>query len=158
MNNKKHRKDIIENAPRLKLLPQTSRLAKCIIVKVLTIRQSEENKKRREENKQNGKKKPTRDDQAYNDETVYHIRKSTNKITTAIATVENVQDNMEFSLANYQWQPLLTNIIRYQRHDDQENEPMSMLTNIEDFGEETIIGGLRLEQEADKLDFINEEA
>jgi hypothetical protein len=66
------------------------------------------------------------------------IRKSTNKITTAIATVENVQDNMEFSLANYQWQPLLT--------------------NIEDFGEETIIGGLRLEQEADKLDFINEEA
>jgi hypothetical protein len=40
---------------------------------------------------------PTRDDQAYNDETVYHIRKSTNKITTAIATVENVQDNMEFT-------------------------------------------------------------
>ena len=71
------------------------------------------------------KKKPTRDDQAYNDETVYHIRKSTNKITTAIATMENVQDNMEFSLANYQSQPLLTNIVRYQ-----ENEPMIMLTNI----------------------------
>jgi hypothetical protein len=31
MNNKKHRKDIIENALKLKLLPQTSRLAKCII-------------------------------------------------------------------------------------------------------------------------------
>jgi hypothetical protein len=122
MNNKKH---IIENAPKLKLLPQTSRLAKCIIVKDLTVRQREEHKKRREEKKQNGKKKPTRDNQAYNDETVYHIRKSTNKITTAIATVENVQDNMEFSLANYQSQPLLTNIVRYQ-----ENEPMIMLTNI----------------------------
>jgi hypothetical protein len=71
MNNKKH---IIENAPKLKLLPQTSRLAKCIIVKDLTIRQREEHKKRREEKKQNGKKKPTRDNQVYNDETVYHIR------------------------------------------------------------------------------------
>jgi hypothetical protein len=39
MNNKKHRKDIIENAPKLKVLPQTSRLAKCIIAKDLTIRQ-----------------------------------------------------------------------------------------------------------------------
>jgi hypothetical protein len=39
MNNKKHRKDIIENAPKLKLLPQTSRLAKYIIVKDLTIGQ-----------------------------------------------------------------------------------------------------------------------
>jgi hypothetical protein len=116
MNNKKHRKDIIENALKLKLLPQTSRLAKYIIAKDLTIRQREENKKRREEEKQNGKKKPTRDDQAYTDETVYHIRKSTNKITTAIATVENVQDNMVFSLANYQSQPLLTNIVKYQRH------------------------------------------
>jgi hypothetical protein len=100
MNNKKHRKDIIENALKLTLLPQTSRLAKCIIVKDLTIGQREENKKKREEKKQNGKKKPTRDDQAYNDETVYHIRKSTNKITTAIATVENVQDNMEFFPCN----------------------------------------------------------
>jgi hypothetical protein len=63
-----------------------------------------------------------------------------------------------FSLAMYQSQPLLTNIVRYQRHDDQENEPMSMLTNIEDLREETIIGGLSLEQEADKLDIINEEA
>jgi hypothetical protein len=116
MNNKKHRKDIIENALKLKLLPQTSRLAKYIIAKDLTIRQREENKKRWEEEKQNGKKKPTRNDQAYNDETVYHIRKSTNKITTAIATVENVQDNMVFSLANYQSQPLLTNIVKYQRH------------------------------------------
>ena len=116
MNNKKHRKDIIENALKLKLLPQTSRLAKYIIAKDLTIRQREENKKRWEEEKQNGKKKPTRDDQAYTDETVYHIRKSTNKITTAIATVENVQDNMVFSLANYQSQPLLTNIVKYQRH------------------------------------------
>ena len=116
MNNKKHRKDIIENALKLKLLPQTSRLAKYIIAKDLTIRQREENKKRREEEKQNGKKKPTRDNQAYNDETVYRIRKSTNKITTAIATVENVQDNMVFSLANYQSQPLLTNIVKYQRH------------------------------------------
>ena len=71
--------------------------------------------------------------------------------------MENVQDNMEFSLANYQSQPLLTNIVRNQRHDDQENEPIGMLTNIEDLGEETIIGGLRLEQEADKLE-INEEA
>ena len=72
--------------------------------------------------------------------------------------MENVQNNMEFSLANYQSQSLLTNIVRNQRHDDQENEPMGMLTNIEDLGEETIIGGLRLEQEADKLDIINEEA
>jgi hypothetical protein len=52
MNNKKHRKDIIENAPKLTLLPQTSRLAKRIIAKDLTIRQREENKKRREEKKQ----------------------------------------------------------------------------------------------------------
>jgi hypothetical protein len=29
-----------------------------------------------------------------------------------------------------------------------------MLTNTEDLGEETIIGGLSLEQEADKLDII----
>ncbi len=100
MNNKKHRKDIIENTLKLKLLPQTSRLAKCIIAKDLTIRQRGENKKRREEKKQNGKKKPTRYDQAYNDEIVYHIRKSTNKITTAIATVENVEDNMEFFPCN----------------------------------------------------------
>ena len=55
MNNKKTQKDIIENAPKFKLLPQTSRLAKCIIAKELTIRQREENKKRREEKKQNGK-------------------------------------------------------------------------------------------------------
>jgi hypothetical protein len=33
-----------------------------------------------------------------------------------------------------------------------------MLTTIEDLGEETIIGGLSSEQEADKLDIINEEA
>jgi hypothetical protein len=33
-----------------------------------------------------------------------------------------------------------------------------MLTNTEDLGEETIIGGLSLQQEADKLDIINEEA
>jgi hypothetical protein len=59
---------------------------------------------------------------------------------------------------HYQSQPLLTNIVRNQRHDDQENEPMSMLTTIEDLGEETIIGGLSSEQEADKLDIINEEA
>ena len=38
MNNKKHRKDIIENAPKLKLLPQTSRLSKCIIGKGLNYR------------------------------------------------------------------------------------------------------------------------
>ena len=56
MNNKKHRKDIIENAPKLKLLPQTSRLAKCIIAKDLTMR--EEHKKRREEKKQNRKRNP----------------------------------------------------------------------------------------------------
>jgi predicted site-specific integrase-resolvase len=31
MNNKKHRKDIIENAPKLKVLPQTSRLAKALL-------------------------------------------------------------------------------------------------------------------------------
>jgi hypothetical protein len=49
------------------------------------------------------------------------------------------------SLAMYQSQPLLTNIVRYQRHDDQENEPMSMLTNIDDLGKETIIAGLSLE-------------
>jgi hypothetical protein len=58
MNNKKHRKDIIENALKLKLLPQTSRLAKCIMAKDLTIRQREENKKRREEKKQNEKRNP----------------------------------------------------------------------------------------------------
>jgi hypothetical protein len=58
MNNKKHRKDIIENALKLKLLPQTSRLAKCIIVKDLTVRQREEHKKKREEKKQNGKRNP----------------------------------------------------------------------------------------------------
>jgi hypothetical protein len=45
----------------------------------------------------------------------------------------------------YQSQPLLTNIVRYQRHDDQENEPMSMLTNIDDLGKETIRAGLSLE-------------
>ena len=45
----------------------------------------------------------------------------------------------------YQSQPLLTNIVRNQRHDDQENEPMSMLTNIDDLGKETIRAGLSLE-------------
>ena len=58
MNNKKHTKHIIENALKLKLLPQTSRLAKCIIVKDLTVRQREEHKKKREEKKQNGKRNP----------------------------------------------------------------------------------------------------
>ena len=58
MNNKKHKKHIIENALKLKLLPQTSRLAKCIIVKDLTVRQREEHKKKREEKKQNGKRNP----------------------------------------------------------------------------------------------------
>lgn len=72
--------------------------------------------------------------------------------------MENVQDNMEFSFANYQSQPLLANILRNQRHNDQENEPMGMLPNIEDLGEETIIGGLSLEQDGAKLDIINEEA
>jgi hypothetical protein len=52
----------------------------------------------------------------------------------------------------------MMSFLRNQRHDDQENEPMGMLTNIEDLGEETIIGGLSLEQEADKLDIINEKA
>jgi hypothetical protein len=40
---------LLENALKLKLLPQTSRLAKYIIAKDLTIRQREKNKKRREE-------------------------------------------------------------------------------------------------------------
>lgn len=48
--------------------------------------------------------------------------------------MENVQDNMEFSFANYQSQPLLANILRNQRHNDQENEPMGMLPKLRIWG------------------------
>lgn len=108
LNNKKHRKDVIVNASKLKSLPQTSRLSKCIIAKDLTIRQREQNKQRREEKRQSGQNKLTREYHTYNDETVYQT--STNKKTTTSTNVENIQDNMAFSFENNPLQPLLSNI------------------------------------------------
>jgi hypothetical protein len=51
MNNEKHRKNILDNASKLKQLPHTSEFVKCIIAKDLTVRQRELNKNRREERK-----------------------------------------------------------------------------------------------------------
>jgi RNase H-fold protein (predicted Holliday junction resolvase) len=51
MNNKKHRKNILDNASKLKQLLHTSEFVKCIITKDLTVIQRELNKNRREERK-----------------------------------------------------------------------------------------------------------
>ena len=55
MNNKKHRKNILDNDSKLKQLPHTSEFVKCIIAKDLTVKQREINKdltvKQREINK-----------------------------------------------------------------------------------------------------------
>jgi len=50
-NNKKQRKDILDNAAKLKDIPTTHHLSRCIIAKDLTVQQRLQNKKRRSDRK-----------------------------------------------------------------------------------------------------------
>lgn len=137
LNNKKHRKDILDNAHKLKNVPPTSRVAKCIISKDLTVRQREENKKRRDERKKNNDR--TKTEQAYNDQTVIQSKEKQQLSTksqrfTTTAIIENVNQDMDISFANFLSQPILPG-----------NGHRSCSTPMHihsDLGEETITGGL----------------
>lgn len=54
-NNKKHRKDILDNAYNMKNIPVSNKLSKVIIAKDLTIQQRDQNKKKRELKNKNNK-------------------------------------------------------------------------------------------------------
>ena len=122
MNNKKHRKNILDNASKLKQLPHTSECVKCIIAKDLTMRQRELNKNRREEKKRDkaksAKKNPELSDNSYDEETICHV---TSKIVTP-ATIENVylknMDRLDMSYHQYQSQPILAPICRFEAPND----------------------------------------
>ncbi|KAK3094371.1 hypothetical protein FSP39_000829 [Pinctada imbricata] len=60
-NNKKDRKDILDNVTKIRKIGRHDRLSKCIISKDLTVRQRQANKQRREE-KANQMKKPQREE------------------------------------------------------------------------------------------------
>ena len=71
LNNKKHRKDILDNASKIRELPQSNQLKKCIITKDLTPQQREMNKVRRQQmqqqaNQENLVHMSTLEDEQYN--------------------------------------------------------------------------------------------
>lgn len=144
MNNKKHRKNILDNAPKIRDLPSTSDLKRCIIVKDLTKRQRETNKLRREEKKKGATKTPQRSripSDQYNEETICHDSRKPE--TTAI--IENVRlHNMgsDMLVIQQQSQPLLTPIRRFEEQHEETMQTLPIITDTYNAGDETVIGGI----------------
>ena len=146
LNNKKQRKEIMDNTSKIRHLPSTSGLNRCIIVKDLTIRQRNERKQKRaekqkvsierESNNNNTKDK----NDIFNDDTV--------KDSTVIeATLRNLNDEDEIE-EMVQSQNILEPIIltksstqnltvEVQLHKDRH----SQVSPFSDLGDETILGG-----------------
>lgn len=144
-NNKKHRKDVLDNASKIRKISHTNQLNRCIIVKDLTIRQRDTNKKRREERRKTSQKdnRPPIDEQAYDEDT---ICENNNKIRT-VATIENIdleQNSSTELLSSQQSQPLLRTIRHLNTHvdDDLGATLPSIDMDITAIGDETVIGGI----------------
>ena len=153
LNNKKQRKDIIDNTIKIKNLPGQSGLNKCIIVKDLTKRQREENKKRRAEklkpakNRHEATKEQTSVKDVFNDETIHDN-------TIIEATVTNIgNDNEDVTAMS---QPLLQPIYRMRVAESNltvetgnniHKSRLSQVSPFSDIGDETMIGGINAFEE-----------
>lgn len=147
LNNKKHRKNILDNVSNIKMLTNPT-IEKCIIVKDLTVRQREINKKRRDEKKRDSTKKGKGENQAYHEQTIC-LQEDLKNQATGVATIENVNigntNNDLLSFSQYRSQPLLAQT-RLHHYEALVNNSMDMITAdlslSQNVGDDTVIGGI----------------
>lgn len=124
-NNKKHRKDILDNVSKLKNVPSSHRLRRVIIAKDLTNQQ-------RQENKQKRKSKLRRTDIAEKMETKSNTSDHENYAEETILTQQSDQ--------------LLAPLFGRHRSTDAMNDQLGMTDmTLSNVGDETIIGGLNVD-------------
>ena len=161
MNNKKERKQILDNASKMKLVPKHNKFAKCIIAKDLTVEQRKANKKRRADKKKTVMKPQTDEvpedhENVYNEQTVI-INPSQ---FSTIATIENVNlrgnntGDQSLSLARF-LPGAQEDSAQLPRQDESLNQTINLLSsNISNIpghedGEDTVIGGITTEADAE---------
>ena len=148
MNNKKQRKDILDNTSKIKSLPTSTGLNKSIIVKDLTVRQRDENKKRRAERAKTVNPKvtqnpqiPTSSNNVFNEDTIHDS-------TVIEATIENIRSEEEMDdeiqsqrILIYK-SPIMKNGTSLSADTQTHGKVQSPSASFLDFGEETVIGGI----------------
>lgn len=134
LNNKRQRKEILNNASKIRTIPKHSKLANCIIAKDLTPQQRLENKNRKEKKKEEDKGQTVQI-------TTTKDKQETNNLNTieTVAIVENIDMS---DIMDSQSQPLLGPLHTHQeptspeiiRHEQEGSE----------YDEETVIGGFSI--------------
>ena len=139
-NNKKQRKDILDNASKIKNIPAKNCLSMCIIAKDLTVQQRDQNKKRRAEKIKQQQKALKEKKTVDNENKPENIDQE--MIVDAIA---GSQECMDDTAPPSQSQQLLETLLfdNLHAHNIDVNGDHLSLSSL---GEETIIGGFDLEQ------------
>lgn len=139
-NNKKQRKDILDNASKIKNIPAKNCLTMCIIAKDLTVQQRDQNKKRRAEKikqQQKALKVKKTVDNENNPENI-----DQEMLVDVIAGSQEFMDDTE--PPSQSQQPLVPLLFdNLHAHNIDVNEDNLSLSSL---GEETIIGGFDLEK------------
>ena len=139
-NNKKQRKDILDNASKIKNIPAKNCLSMCIIEKDLTVQQRDQNKKRRAEKMKQQQKALKEKKTVDNENNPENIDQE--MIVDAIAgSQEFMDDTAPPSQSQQPLVPLLFDNLH--AHNIDVNEDNLSLSSL---GEETIIGGFDLEK------------
>ena len=88
-------------------------------------------------------KTPELSDNPYDEETICHV---TSTIVTP-ATIENVylqnMDRLDMSYHQYQSQPILAPICRFEAHNDHIMNMLPEMNEMNDIGDDTVIGGIK---------------
>lgn len=139
-NNKKHRKDILDNAYNMKNIPVSNKLSKVIIAKDLTIQQRDQNKKKRELKNKNNKQS---------------LQKTK---ASEMKTIQEEVDDMEIQNCQDTDQDYYTQgtILHAPTNDSHQslaplscNKPLErskMHLSFSNVGDETLIGGFNIDQ------------
>ena len=140
-NNKKHRKDILDNAYNMKNIPTSNKLSKVIIAKDLTIQQRVQNKRKKRELKNKNNKQS--------------LQKTK---VSEMKTIQEEVDNMEIQDCQDTDQDYYTQgtILHVSTNDSHQilaplrcNKPLeksNMHLSFSNLGDETVIGGFNIDQ------------
>ena len=133
-NNKKQRKDILDNANKLKNMQDTHHLSKCIIAKDLTVQQRTENKKRRASKKTQVIRRPESEDKSELPPEQKTATSSNELQIVADVLVHDTSGNyMEETIVETQQETLSQGILAPLNNMEQ--------LSLSSIGENTIIGG-----------------
>ena len=154
LNNKRQRKEILDNTSKIKDLPSRTGLNRCIVVKDLTVRQREERKQKREEKRKTsttnvGKIPAKNEEKVSNDQMDIFYDETIRDSTVMEATVRNIADEED----NMNSQPLLRPLMHFKPASTNISvdtalhvDRLGQVSPFSELGDETIIGGYDTQQ------------